>query len=90
MSEGHVAILVSLDVKGAFDCAWWPRILKTLKELNCPKSLYNLAKIYISERTAILTTNSIQMEREVTIGCPQISCWGPRFWNVQYNSFTQP
>jgi hypothetical protein len=45
MREGHIAILVSLDVKGAFGAAWWPSILKALKELNCPKNLYNLAKI---------------------------------------------
>jgi len=51
MREGDIAILVSLDVKGAFDAAWWPGILKTLKELNCPKNLYNLAKSYVSERT---------------------------------------
>ena len=35
MREGHIAILVSLDVKGAFDAVWWPSSLKTLKELNC-------------------------------------------------------
>jgi hypothetical protein len=26
------------------------------------------------------------MEREVTKGCPQCSCCGPGFWNIQYNS----
>jgi len=28
----------------------------------------------------------MQMEREVTKGCPQGSCCGPGFWNIQYNS----
>jgi retron-type reverse transcriptase len=49
LREGNIAILVSLDVKGAFDAAWWPSILNTLKEFNCPKNLYNLAKSYFSE-----------------------------------------
>ena len=44
MSQGHTAILVSLDVKGAFDAAWWPSILKTLKEFNCPKNVSDLVK----------------------------------------------
>jgi len=79
MSQSHIATLVSLDIKGSFDAAWWPSILKTLKEFNCPKNLYNLAKSYLSERTAIFTTNSMQMEREVTKGCPQGSCCGPGF-----------
>jgi len=86
MRKGHIAILVSLDVKGAFDAAWWPSILKTLKKLNCPKYLYNLAISYFSGRTATLSTNSIQMEREVSKGCPQATCCGPGFWNIQYNS----
>ena len=81
-----MAILVSLDIKDAFDAAWWPSILKTLKEFSCSKNLYNLAKSYFSERTAILTTSSIQMEREVTKGCPQGSCSGSGFWNIRYNS----
>jgi hypothetical protein len=64
--EGHTAIIVSLDVKCAFDVAWWPSILKTLKELNCPKNLYNLAKSYFSERTSTVSTNSRQKERQVS------------------------
>jgi hypothetical protein len=66
MREEHIAIIVSLDVKGAFDVAWCPSILKTLKELNCPKDLCNLAKSYFSERTATVSTNSGQKEREVS------------------------
>jgi hypothetical protein len=64
--EGHIAIIFSIDVKGAFDAAWWPSILKTLKELNCLKNVYNLAKSYFSERTATVSTNSRQEEREVS------------------------
>jgi hypothetical protein len=63
MSQGHIAILVSIDVKGAFDAAWWPSILKTPKEFNCPKNLYNLVKRYLSERKANFNTNSRQTER---------------------------
>jgi hypothetical protein len=60
--------------KGAFDAAWWPSTLKTSKELNCPKNLYNLAESYSSERTATLSTNTTQMERDESKGCPQGSC----------------
>jgi retron-type reverse transcriptase len=28
IKDGHIAILVSLDDKGAFDAAWWPSILR--------------------------------------------------------------
>jgi len=48
--------------------------------------LYNLTSSYFSERTATLHTNSIRMEREVSKGCPQESCYGPGFWNIQFSS----
>ena len=85
-SEGHITIIVSLDVKGAFDAAWWPSILKALREFQCPKNLYNLAKSYFSERAATVSTNSKQIAREVTKGSPQGSYCGPGFWNIQFNS----
>jgi predicted PilT family ATPase len=50
------------------------------------KNLYNLAKSFISGRTAILSTNSTQVEKEVTKNLPQGSCCVPAFWNTQYNS----
>jgi len=28
----------SLDIRGAFDAAWWPNILRNLKELKCPRN----------------------------------------------------
>jgi len=70
MREGHIAILVSLDVKGSFDAALWPSILNTLKAFYCPKNLCNLAKSYFSGRAAILSTNSIQIEKEVSNASP--------------------
>jgi hypothetical protein len=84
--QGHITILVSIDVRSAFDAAWWPSILHTLKEFNCPKNLYKLARSYFSNRTATIYTNNIQIERDVSKGCPQGSCCGPGFWNIQFNS----
>lgn len=78
--------MISLDVEGAFDSAWWPGILNALKDFRCPKNLYNLTKSYLSERKCILTVNSMQIERNISKGCPQGSCCGPGLWNVQYDS----
>jgi hypothetical protein len=81
-----VVIMTSLDVKGAFDPAWWPSILKGLKESGCPRNLYYLSQGYFSQRTAVMSTNSVSIERSVTKGCPQGSRCGPGFWNLLYNS----
>ena len=80
--KGNITILINLDVQGAFDAAWWPNILHTLKTFNRPKNLYNLTRSYFSDRTAPLHTNSMQIERDITKGCPQGSCCGPGYWNI--------
>ena len=33
-----------------------------------------------------MTTNTLQVVRDVSKGCPQGSCCGPGLWNIQYNS----
>lgn len=42
--NGQITVIVSLDVKGAFDSAWWPSVLKALKDFKCPRNLYYLTK----------------------------------------------
>lgn len=86
LKGGQCLVLISLDVQGAFDAAWWPSILKTLREFNCPGNLYNLARNYFSQRSAVLTVNNIKIKKSAGKGCPQGSCCGPGFWNLQYNS----
>jgi len=78
--------MTALEVKGTFNAAWWPSILKSLKDAECPKNLYYLSQGYFSQRTAALTINNISIERRVTKGYPQGSCCGPGFWNLLKNS----
>jgi hypothetical protein len=78
--------MVSLDVRGAFDAAWWASILQKLRELKCPKNLYDLSASYYRNRRATLSINNYMMEKEVQKGCPQEFCCGLGFWNVMYNS----
>jgi len=49
LEKGKVVIMASLNVKGAFDAAWWPAILKGLRDAICPGIFTNLRKT-ISER----------------------------------------
>jgi hypothetical protein len=62
LAGGEVIALISLNVKGAFDAAFWPSILNGLRACGCPKNLY-LTKSYFSNRTAIILYNSIQIEK---------------------------
>jgi len=83
LERGGVVLLVSLDVHGAFDSAWWPAILQGLCKANCPRNFYYPAQDYLKERKAIITINSFNMGKNITRGCPQGSCCGPSFWNIQ-------
>jgi len=83
---GEITIIVSLDVEGAFNAAWWPAILKSLKDSRCPRNLHNLTRSYLSNRRATLQTNNNKIDSLITRGCPQGSCCSPGLWNVYYNS----
>jgi hypothetical protein len=85
LNAGEIVILVSLDIRTAFDSAWWPNIIKSLQDCRCPKNLNYLIKSYLNQRSAILSTNSIKMDRGISRVCPQGSCCGPGLWNIQYN-----
>jgi len=80
------AVIISLDVKGSFNAAWWPSILKQLREVKCSKNLYNLSASYFSNRKTTLSINNCKAERKVQRGLPQWSCCGPAYWNILYNS----
>jgi len=58
-------VIVSIDVKRAFDAACWPSILKQLRELKCPKNLYSLSTRYFRNRKATLSINNYKTETEV-------------------------
>jgi hypothetical protein len=78
--------MVSLDVKGAFDAAWWPSIFSNLRDLRCPKNLYILTQNYFSNRISIFYANTYKVERKVLMGCPQGSRCGPGLWSIMYNA----
>ena len=89
MEQGQYVALISLDVRGAFDSAWWPGILFSLRTLKCPRNLYNLCGSYFSGRSAAIILNSRKEQRTISRGCPQGSASGPGFCNIQFNSLLQ-
>jgi len=84
LAAGEITVLISLDIKGAFDAAWWPSILNGLKAYNCPKNLYNLSNSYFSQRTAVVSSNNISIHRTVTKGSPQGSWNAGIFYTILY------
>jgi hypothetical protein len=81
--------LISFDVQGFFDVAWWPGVLSELEYCKCPKNFYNLTMSYFTQRTAAMSTNSLRTEKAVSRGYPQGSCCRPGLWNLRLNSLLE-
>jgi len=45
--------------------------LKALKDCQCPRNLYNLTRNYFSDRSAVISTNSMKIETTVNKGFPK-------------------
>jgi len=77
--------MVGLDVKGAFDAAWWPSILSNLQPLRWSKNLY-LTVTYFRDRVTSLQVNTHTVKRTAKKGLSQGSRCGPGFWNIMYDA----
>jgi len=63
LEKGRILIMASLDVRGALESAWWPAILKGLRDAKCPRNLYNLTLNYLKERKAVIKYKQLQYRK---------------------------
>lgn len=81
-SRGMQVMAVSLDIKAAFDNAWWPALLNQLRQKGCPANIMNLVRHYLQDREVELTYAGEKVFKSMTKGCVQGSVCGPTFWNI--------
>lgn len=78
-------LMVALDVKNAFNSAWYPRLLTMLKNMKVPSNLGTTISSFLEQRT--VTSGNI--EKDMERGCPQGSCLGPILWLVLMEDWFQ-
>lgn len=81
-----IVLLISLDIEGAFDNAWWPALKREMVIKNCPKNIYALVASYLEDRNIRVNYARATSEKGTTKGCVQGSIAGPTFWNLILDS----
>lgn len=82
LQEKKIVLIISLDIEGAFDNAWWPALKHQLALRKCPKNIYALVCSYLQDRKIMVNYARATSQRETTKGCVQGSIGGPTFWNI--------
>lgn len=85
VGRGGVTILLSLDIKGAFDNAPWGKIIAALCRMNVDRGLIKLFAGYFENREISLTLGQHTSSTVLTGGCAQGSRCGPGLWNILMN-----
>lgn len=68
-----------------FDNVWWPLVLDSLKNRECPKNVFGVLQSYFGDRQVLLVYNSMEVSKRATRGCPQGSVLGPACWNLMFH-----
>ena len=83
----RVVLLVTLDVKNAFNSARWSDMLRALEHtFHVPAYLLRMIEAYLTDRVLLYDTTEGQRRVSITSGAAQGSILGPDLWNVSYDS----
>lgn len=78
-------LVVSLDIKGAFNAVTHRSIILAMSKYGCPDNLLNILKSYLTDRTVSITINGEKVTRPMNRGVVQGSVLGPQMFITALN-----
>ncbi|UYV63798.1 hypothetical protein LAZ67_2005645 [Cordylochernes scorpioides] len=85
VSRHQCCLLISLDIKSAFDHLWHLALFGRLVAASCPPSLLQLYRSFLSNRTIHLSYRGFSRSTSPSRGCAQGYVSGPLLWNIFFN-----
>ena len=87
LKNKELVALVSLDIKGAFNNAWPPGIIKQLIDMAIPTYMIKLMINYMDDRRVITNYSGVFGSKSTNKGTVQGSILGPLLWNIVIDGF---
>lgn len=79
------SVIVSIDIKGAFDSLKYETVMEELNKSHIPQNLRKVMGNYFRDRFMQIQAGEEWAQIQVCRGSPQGSCSGPLCWNLVAN-----